>query len=79
PNPNNGQEFRISVQGLDELGVVQLILRDIRGRVIDSQQMTFDKRSGDFLWRTNGTLESGIYLMEVQSETESTTVRFLVK
>ncbi len=78
PNPNDGNEFRISIDGLSENGTAEIFLRDIQGRLIDSRTFVYNEKS-DFVWKTSSTLEAGIYLLETKVDNQRITRLFAVE
>lgn len=78
PNPNDGDEFRISMDGLSENGKAEFFLRDLQGRLIESRTFVYKEKT-DFVWNTTAILEAGVYLLETRVGHEQMTKLFTVR
>jgi hypothetical protein len=64
PNPVKG-DFSVKYN-LDELSPIEFSLRDIKGNLIEEQQLTrVQANSGEFFWKLKRILASGMYVINM--------------
>lgn len=74
PNPSNGT-FKIKLSGA-AAKQIEIALYDISGKII-KQQMIFDF-TGEYIYSANLQLDSGVYSLFVESNTEKLTRQFII-
>jgi hypothetical protein len=78
PNPSDGQQLNIAVQGL---GLKDTFIRimDMNGRLISMHRMDVDTRPGFMELRFDTRLSSGLYIAQVFNDSTIISERFTVE
>ena len=80
PNPNNGEQLMILLNGLDDReGTVHLELLDMMGRHIQSERISTKGDQASYQMTFEERLPSGMYLIRVSQQSVMLTERLVVE
>jgi hypothetical protein len=78
PNPSNGQELNLMVQGL-EIDDTFMRIMDMNGRLISESRLDADVKSGSMNLRFDSKLSKGLYILQVYNDKAILSERFTVE
>jgi hypothetical protein len=78
PNPSDGQELNMAIQGL---GLEDTFIRimDMNGRVITEHRLDVDAKSGAMALTFDSKLSKGLYIVQVFNDSTIISERFTVE
>ncbi len=80
PNPTQGEDIQVQVSGFDKEESVQVIIRDIKGRVVFQQDTKAGQIGGLSLFVKPGIdWSEGFYILTVSGRTDMLTERILIR